>query len=538
MAGRWRGVVLEGLTVRAVDSRPWLRELALGLLVTVALAYSTMFTAITAPNERSRIYLAVSLVDHGTIEITQAIQRFGPILDEAEHGGKYYSDKAPGSSLLVALVYGPLRLFTSAEAWTIDELLLLTRRGLMVPLGVAGFFALRLLMRRIGITQTIADVVSLGWILGSAAFHYSTALYGHQIVGVSLVLSLLCLIEAEARLGQSWPLVTALSLGAGASAGLAGLTEYQSGIPALFLALYAAFGPLGRSIYGLAAFVAGALPFLVALGVYNTIAFGGPLELSYHHLINSGLESIHSQGIGGVTLPSSESFRGGILSLHRGLLPTSPMFVFVLPGVWAMFRRGYTRLGVLLGATTLFFLLFISSSNMWFAGWSFGPRLLVPGMGLMALLVAAGAQHFARYAVVEPILRGTVIAGVVCHQLVHAFFPEPPHDAKNPLLDVVAVLFRANLVAPNLFTASGWAHGLWSLLVLAAVVSAILLFVLFTPLRVRRLWVRAAIVAASLCLVALLFVAVRLAGPTGTPENQAGMVRFVSDLLAQEPARL
>src|SRR6185436_13167759 len=287
-----------------------------GVLVAIALAYSTMFSGVSAPNERSRIYLAVSLVDAGTIEITPAIDRFGKILDIAAHDGRYYSDKAPGSSLLAAMLYGTLRIFTEAEDWTIDELLLLTRRGLMVPIGVIGFFALRRLMRRMAIGRTLADIVALGWILGSAAFHYSSALYGHQIVGVSLLLALLLSIEAEARVGTSRPLAALLAAGAGACAGLAGLTEYQSGIPALFLALYVLCGPLGQSVYGAAAFAAGALPFLIGLGAYNTVAFGGPFELSYDHLFHTGLKSIHSHGVGGVTLPNGKSFQGGILSLN------------------------------------------------------------------------------------------------------------------------------------------------------------------------------------------------------------------------------
>src|SRR5688572_22053133 len=156
-----------------------------------------MFQAISVPNERSRIYLAVALVDHGSFQINQPIKRFGWILDVAEFDGKVYSDKAPGSSLLAALAYGGLRIVYDAEAFDIGELIQLMRRGVMLPLGIVGFFALRRLLRRLGIMPGISDVVSLGWILGTAAFHYSTAFYGHQIVGVAFVLSLLWIEGAE-----------------------------------------------------------------------------------------------------------------------------------------------------------------------------------------------------------------------------------------------------------------------------------------------------------------------------------------------------
>jgi hypothetical protein len=525
---------IEGILV-ALESWSRLRALALGVVVAVALAYSTMFSAVTAPNERSRIYLAVSLVDAGTIEITHAIDRFGKVMDIAEHDGRYYSDKAPGSSLLAALLYGTLRIFSEAEVWTIEDLLLVTRRGLMVPIGVIGFFALRLALRRVAIGRTLSDIVALGWILGSAAFHYSSALYGHQIEGVSLVCALLLSLEAEARVGVSRPLVALLSAASGACAGLADLTEYQSGIPALFLSLYVLFGPLGRSVYGAAAFAAGALPFLIGLGVYNTIAFGGPFELSYHHLFHTGLKSIHSHGVGGVTVPNLKSFQVGLLSLNRGLLPTSPMFVFLIPGIWAVFHRGHARLGVLLGAVTAFYFFFISSSSTRFAGWSFGPRLLVPAMGLMAVLVAAGAQHLSKYASAELLFRGSVIVGVAYHQLVHAFFPEPPPEAKNPLVDLVAVLFEQDLVAPNVLTASGLARGVASLQLLFAAIALVLVFVVFARMRARRLWTRGIVSVLSLCMLPSLFAYANAIGPSSPPEQRQKVVEFVSELLEQEP---
>jgi hypothetical protein len=520
--------------VRSRKPQPWLRELVLGALVVLSLAYSTMFSGVTAPNERSRIYLAVSLIDAGTIEITHALDRFGSILDVAEHDGRYFSDKPPGSAFLAAALYGSLRVFTEADDWTIDELLNMARRGLMVPLSVVGFFALRRLMRRIGIGRTLADIVAVGWILGSAAFHYSSAFYGHQIVGVTLVMALLLALEAEASVCKNRPAALFLAAGAGASAGLAGLTEYQAGIPALFLLLYVTSGPLGQSIHGVAAFAAGATPFLIGLGAYNTIAFGGPFELSYDHLSSTSLRALHSHGIGGVTSPSGASFQAGVLSLDRGLLPTSPMFVFLVPGAWAIFHRGYARLGVLLAATTAFYLFLITSSPARFAGWGFGPRLLVPGMGLMAVLVAAGAQHLSKYATGELAFRGTVISGVVYHQLIHAFFPEPPPDATNPLVDLVAALFARDLVAPNLVSEWGVAQGVKSLVPLFAALVLVLAFVLFARLRARRYRTRGLMSALSVGVLASLFAYAFVRGPSGPRESELGIVNFVSELANQK----
>src|SRR5262245_57034982 len=64
------------------------------------LAYSWMYSAISVPNERTRMYLTVALVDHGTFAIDAPLQRFGRVYDLARFGGHYYTDKAPGASLL------------------------------------------------------------------------------------------------------------------------------------------------------------------------------------------------------------------------------------------------------------------------------------------------------------------------------------------------------------------------------------------------------------------------------------------------------
>ena len=81
------------------------REFIFASLVCVMLSYSWMYSNITVPNERSRVYLAVSMVDGQTIKIDKALKRFGRIDDRATFKGHYYSDKAPGSAFLAAAIY-------------------------------------------------------------------------------------------------------------------------------------------------------------------------------------------------------------------------------------------------------------------------------------------------------------------------------------------------------------------------------------------------------------------------------------------------
>ncbi len=501
------------------------RELFWALLVLGVLAYSTMYPGISAPNERSRLYLAVALVDTGGLSIDEPVRRFGRIFDTASFGGHLFSDKAPGSSFLAAGLYAVAKWLSAPEVLDIDALLALMRRGLMVPLGVAGFLLLRSVLRRTGVMQPIIDLCSLGWILGSAAFHYSTAFFGHQIVATALLLALRLAMAAESCGARtSWRKLL-LACGAGAAAGFAGLTEYQAGIPAALLAFYVVAGPLRRRALGAASFALGALPFLLLLGWYNNKAFGGPLELSYHHLTSPSLHQIHTQGIGGVTVPQWESFQGGVLSLHRGLLGSSPMFVFALLGVPRMWKVAGPRLTLLLTATSLYYLAFISSSNMWFAGWGFGPRLLVPALGWMSILVAHGAQSVLRWPIADGLFRGTVLIGVVVCQAMQAFFSEPPETMTNPIMDVAVVLFRAELVAPNLTRAA--LGDLWSLAPLAVALALMLSYLLLFRGTPRRPLFRPLVPVLALALLPAFFGVVRSKGPSHSERKQSEFVRFV-----------
>ncbi|MBN1770350.1 MAG: hypothetical protein JXB32_03745, partial [Deltaproteobacteria bacterium] len=309
---RMRGGLDRLRTALAPWHHGWRWELLLGLLVLALLGYSWMYADITVPNERTRAYLVVSVVDHGSLSIDKAVERYGPVNDWARRDGHYYTDKAPGSSLLGVAPYWVARRFTKAEDWKIAEVINLMRTWVMLPIALVGFFWMRRLLRLLGQAPAVVDLASLAWALGTSAFHYGTAFYGHQIVAVCLLGALELVVRAEQTLASGprappaegtvaeelaaasgaaerrscpWKKYRLPLFGAGLLAGLAGLTEYQAGIPAALLALYVVAGPLRRRPTATAMLVLGALPFVVLLFGYNTLAFGGPFKLSYQFLV-------------------------------------------------------------------------------------------------------------------------------------------------------------------------------------------------------------------------------------------------------------
>jgi hypothetical protein len=448
----------------------------LDLLVLSLLCYSWMFSKISVPNERSRAYLSVAIVDNGSVSIDGPVARFGKLLDIAKYQGRYYTDKAPGSSLLGALVYGSVRIFTDPEDWSIEEIVNLMRTWLMIPIGLAGFFLLRRFIGRLSFSPETADVVSLGWILGASAFHYSTAYYGHQIVAVALLAALAFVEDARAA-NQRRLYSSALFFAAGASAGLAGLCEYQSAIPCVFLSIYVIAISLKNPVRA-AAFFLGAAPFVMLLLGYNRLAFGGIFELSYDHLLSAKVQALHTEGIAGVARPYAEAAFGGLLSLHWGFFPTSPFFILAPIGFVFAVKSKRTSLAVLMGLTLIYYLLLISGAQNWKAGWSFGPRLLVPVMPLAAVLTAFAVDGLRKSWLAAGIGAGLVLIGVLYHQIVHLVFPELPKDILNPLLDVVFPALAQGRVSPNLaaklFGAQGFSSIIPAMFLIAATCAMIL----------------------------------------------------------------
>jgi len=519
--------------------RRWLARVSALVVLAFLLAYSWLPAGVSAPNERARIYLSIALVDHRTVVVDTSVQRFGKIFDLAERDGHFYSDKAPGSSFLGAAVYWPVRVFSKASEWDINELITLMRICLMIPIGLLGVVFLRRLLRLVNVDPVASDLAVVGWILGSAAFHTSAAFMGHQIVAVSLIGALWLLLEAEARApeletGRRWSTVWRC-LAAGGFAGMAGFTEYQSAAPAFLISAYVLCGPLRKRPAIVGCFFAGALPFVVALMAYNNAAFGGITELSYHHLIGKQQQEIHGSGIGGVTAPHWAYAHGALFSLHRGLFTCSPLFLLVIPGVVSLWRHHGWRLASLVGLSFLCYVYFISSTQMWYAGWGFGPRLLVPALGWASIAVAAAIGSLRKNMVGAGVVVGLLAVSIGLTQSVQAVFPELPERFINPIPDVVVPALSQGLTAPNLGMTLFGLSGLASLLPLAVVLTSILAWLAWRACPAQKSILGC---AGALLVSVLVFgpylVAIRYTTVIDKPQTDS-LLQWMNTLLRDEP---
>src|SRR5262249_43839222 len=141
-------------------------------------------------NEDSHLFLAASIVDRGALNIDPLASYTGDI---ASAHGHFYSDKAPGLSLLAVPVYAVLKyallggrplaaLYTLAETQRVDflvrYLLALVYAG--VPTAIVTTLLYRFLPR-LGVSVRWSAALALIYGLGTIALPFAGHFFSHQL---------------------------------------------------------------------------------------------------------------------------------------------------------------------------------------------------------------------------------------------------------------------------------------------------------------------------------------------------------------------
>lgn len=510
------------------------REVLLALWLLAMLSFSWMYDAVQGPNEQTRAYLTAALVDDHAIELDRSLKRFGGVYDLASYEGRFYSDKAPGSSLLAAPVYAIARAGQRTEAESAMQIVVLARHWLMLPFALLGFLSLRALLRRLGRSERSIDLVSFAYSMGCAVLHYSTAFYGHVLVATLLVVSLSLMASAgcfDADPQGPIRFRFARLVLAGLCAGFAGLTEYQATVVAVLLVV-PVLATRERRITATLAYLVGAAPCALALLAYNKAAFGSPFSLSYQHLVGASLQSLHGNGLAGATWPTRTAIFGLLFSAHRGLLVTAPWIALGIVGLWFMARTRMRALWVTLSVCMVYLFLAVASSSVWHGGWAFGPRLLIPAMPLFAIAAAYACDAAARVPALDLVARALVIASVLYQQAVQVTFSELPPELQWPLRESVAPVLRAGIVAPNL-ACKLWPLGLHNLIPLGVSLALLCLFIAWPrAARLRDSLLRS---AGSLALVALMAWSLWRIEPNSTEQQQLDFANWIHGFAIHDP---
>ena len=243
------------------------RSLLLAPLLGVLLSYA-YFVAAPAWNQNSRLALTRALVERHTTIIDDDHETTG---DKSFRDGHFYSDKAPGTSLLATIPYAALHAFRVLTRGELpgagvhpldpkavaagehprpeDRLpgdVLVYNQTHRLALWLCGLFAVALpslvgamavfllALRELGDRPRPALLVALTYAIATPAFPYSTVLYGHQPCAALLVaaFAVIALLPAAAPSRRA-------AILCGALLGLAVVTEYTAAVVVVLLSAWA-----------------------------------------------------------------------------------------------------------------------------------------------------------------------------------------------------------------------------------------------------------------------------------------------------------
>jgi hypothetical protein len=340
-------------------------------------------------NQNSRFALVRAILEEHTLRIDSYQLHTG---DRALFQGHYYSDKAPGSSMLALVPSAAARGIgylagvdpTSFQgiAWT----------SYAATVATAGFFTAMAaalvgwLLIGWGYSMPAALFAATAYGIASPAWCYATLFMGHGLTAGCLMFAFTAAAWRRPPDG-SHKTSERLDILLGLFVGLAVLSEFPAAVPGGVIAalrLLPSRGDADPRIWPrLWRIIAGGAAPALALFAYNTLAFGSPLHLGYSS--EEGFDQMRS-GLFGISYPTWTALHGVLLSEYRGLLPLAPLFAVGPVGVWALAKRSDTARPAAVAALVAgFYLLLNASYYYWEGGWAYGPRHVTPALPFVAL---------------------------------------------------------------------------------------------------------------------------------------------------------
>jgi hypothetical protein len=232
--------------------------------------------------------------------------------------------------------------------------------------------------------------------------------------------------------------------------------------------VYAAVRYRARAV----AFLLGAAPPMVALGVYHTALFGRPWRFPFGNVENPQFaRTAHAAGFHGLTLPHLAAFPSFLFSPAYGLFAFSPVLLVGVVGVGVAIARGgrARRDGLLVAAIAVLMFLFLAGMSNWRAGWCAGPRYITTVAPFLVLAIARLWPRIADRWWGPALVAGLTIPSVVLNVVSGALYPHYPESFDNPVFDLAFPLLGDGYAPYGL----GWAlglHGAWAMAPLAAIV--------------------------------------------------------------------
>lgn len=400
------------------------------------------------PNQATRILLTKAIVDRGEPHITAY---HAVTIDKSVKDGRFYSDKAPAVSLLATVPWKLMNVLDrlagidassrAAERARLHVVVI----AVSVAAGVIAAWLLRRILLLFGSRPRNADLVTLGYGLGTLAFPFSTVLFGHQTAAAILLGAFWLAVSTRAYSNKrlfalgllwSWSMIT----------------EYPTGILVACMGIYVLAADLRpRAVARVLGFTAlGAIGPFALHSLFLWWAFGDPTKLPYTYMAEPIFLAHTSTGILGINKPTFVGFFGSLFSRYRGLFFLCPFLLLTFAGFRAWLLAEERKRELRLVATMcVAYVLFNAGYFAWDGGGSTGPRHLVPVLPYFVLPIGffLDDTRFTRavtWTALVPSAAIMLASTAVCIQV-----PEGDPFRANPLYQIVVTALANGEVAIN-----------------------------------------------------------------------------------------
>ena len=387
-------------------------------------------------NQNSRFALVRAIIEHHTLQIDDYQLHTG---DRAIYQGHYYTDKAPGASLLALAPSAVARVVARADhvdpegfpglAWT-SYVATVATSGVFTVIAALIVFSL---CTEWGYSRGAALFAATAYGLATPAWCYATLFMEHALTAGALMLAFRAALSPRTDRGL---------FVVGLWTGFAVVCELQAAIPAAIIVVLALLNQRDRDARALpralAIVVGGGLVLGAVFFAYNTLAFGSPFHIGYSS--EEGFEHLHT-GFFGITYPSISTLVFILAGRYRGLLPLAPLVALMPVGLLMLARTpGRRRAAIAAACVAAYYFLLNASYYYWEGGWAYAPRHVTPALPFLALGLAPLWDSW------RTIGRSVLVAGWVWGAALTlvavSTTPQPPSDVRWPTVDLLWPAFR------------------------------------------------------------------------------------------------
>lgn len=401
------------------------------------------------PNQVTRFALVRAIVERHDVDITPD---HAQTIDKGFHSDRFYSDKAPGLSLVLTPLYAAMTKVDRLVGHDPRDrgverarLHILSWAGSGLPAVLAALCVFRTLLL-FGSPSVQARFLAGAYALGTLVFPFATAMFGHVLAALTIVTAFYLLQKWRVELAPITLLRAALL---GFLWALSIVIEYPTGLLVAIMGLYAlSLQPQWRSMLRLlgGSILGALLPFL-AHATFAKLAYDSWAALPYNFIVDPMWLSNTSSGILGIGIPSKIGAWGALVSPYRGLFYLCPYLALVFAGWFAWFRTGSDRRE--LWVVTILMLaygMFDVSYYAWDGGGSTGSRHIIPALSFIVFAVGAYARSSQT---AWRITIGLVIPSIVIMYVFTAVLVQLPEGSaleENPLYEIILPnLFRGEI---------------------------------------------------------------------------------------------